>query len=94
MITVALVKEHLRVTTSVEDALLTNLISRAEEILFRYLGYADESALYEVFGEQTFYTLEQALLMMIQTMHDDATTNPLSAGIKLLVTQFRSVRLK
>lgn len=93
MITVAQVKEHLRITASVEDDLLTSMIARAEDMLFGYLGYADESALYEQFGEQTFYTLEQALLMMIQIMHDDATTYALTDGIKLLVTRFRTVRL-
>ncbi len=93
MITLEAVKEELRITSDFEDEYLAKLILRAEEILFGYLGYADENALYEEFGEQTFHTLEQALLMMIRSMHDDGTDNPLSKGIKLLVTRFRSPRL-
>lgn len=91
IITLELVKEHLRIEGTAADAALLKCITRAEKILWGHIGLRDASDWYATHGED-FSVLEAPLLLMVEELHDRSTNkgDPLTAAVKSLLRRFRN----
>lgn len=70
VLTLPMAKEQLRVTSTAEDNRIMRECERAEQLVFRYLGYDDLSAFYTAHGEVLPFALEAAMLLALQVLHD------------------------
>lgn len=91
ILTLELVKEHLRISGTTNDAALLKRITEAEHILWSYLGLSDASAWYTAHGED-YSVLQAPLLLMVEELHDRSTNggDPLTAAVKALLRRYRN----
>jgi hypothetical protein len=92
MITLEWAKIQLRIRNTQSDEEITRHILKAEQVLFEYLGYQSEDDFYYEYGEQHFFVIETALLLMVQVLYDDHLANPLTDQVKSMVVQYRSLK--
>lgn len=91
ILTLELVKEHLRIAGSANDAALLRRITEAEHILWNYLELADYAAWYVLHGDDDS-VLRAPLLLMVEELHDRSRQggDALTPAVKSLLRRFRN----
>lgn len=85
----ALVKSHLRVTSTAQDELITAYVEAVELLLAQEYSLPDgEHWVYELGAEnQAIYTL--AVLMAVHNMYLRPGDDPITAGVRAVITRLR-----
>lgn len=91
ILTLETAKINLAEPGTARDTLIQGTINRAEKILLDYIGgYADLTEFYYDRGEQDTSVIEAALIVMVITMIDTPTEDPLSKTVRAIVRRLRN----